>query len=172
MLEEDLLQELSPNPSRFRRKMVAGTGVDYCNLAQIDTKGQAAELSRRLDEKLGTIGRAVSVHWSGCPAGCGNHQAADIGFRGFKVRIDGKTVDAVAIYTGGCTGPNAAEGKVAMEFVPLDDNLPNVVTKLIQCQEGETGSQHERSTLIAEEAAATSSADALPSVESSPPEMQ
>ncbi len=82
LLEEDLRAELSLNPSRFRREMVACARTDYCNLAQIDTKGQAAELSRRLDEKLDTVGRAVSLHWSGCPAGCGNHQAADIGFRG------------------------------------------------------------------------------------------
>jgi ferredoxin-nitrite reductase len=169
LLEEDLLQELSPNPSRFRRKVVACTGTDYCNLAQIDTKGQAAELSRRLDEKLGTRGRAVSLNWSGCPAGCGNHQAADIGFRGFKARVDGKTVDAVAIYTGGRTGPNAAEGKVAMEFVPLDDNLPDVVAKLIQCQEGETGARHERPVPIAEETVEASSADQSASVDQLPP---
>jgi ferredoxin-nitrite reductase len=97
LLEEDLLQELSPHPSRFRRRMVACTGTDYCNLAQIDTKGQAAKLSHALEEKLGIRGRAVSLHWSGCPAGCGNHQAADVGFRGFRARVEGKHVDAVAI---------------------------------------------------------------------------
>jgi ferredoxin-nitrite reductase len=145
LLEKDLLRELSPHPSRFQRKMVACTGTDYCNLAQIDTKGQAAELSRRLDEKLGKVGHAVSLHWSGCPAGCGNHQAADIGFRGFKARVDGNPVDAVAIYTGGCTGPNAAEGKQVMEFVPLDDNLPVVVAKLIQCLNPQVGAQHDKS---------------------------
>jgi ferredoxin-nitrite reductase len=129
LLEEDLLQELSPHPSRFRRRMVACTGTDYCNLAQIDTKGQAAKLSHALEEGLGIRGRAVSLHWSGCPAGCGNHQAADIGFRGFRARVEGKTVDAVAIYTGGRTGPDAQQGKEVMEFVPLDDNLPDVVAK-------------------------------------------
>ena len=42
LLEEDLLQELSHAPSAFRRCLVACTGTDYCNLAQIDTKGHAA----------------------------------------------------------------------------------------------------------------------------------
>jgi ferredoxin-nitrite reductase len=65
LLEEDLLQKLPWNPSRFRRRMVACTGTDYCNLAQIDTKGEAAKLSRTLDEKLGSVGRSVSLHWSG-----------------------------------------------------------------------------------------------------------
>lgn len=143
LLEEDLLQELSPNPSRFRRRMVACTGTDYCNLAQIDTKGEAAKLSRTLEESLGSVGRAVSLHWSGCPAGCGNHQAADIGFRGFRARVEGKTVDAVAIYTGGRTGPDTREGKQVMEFVRLDENLPGVVAKVIQCLEPEAGSQHD-----------------------------
>ncbi len=153
LLEEDLLAELSPNPSPFRRKMVACTGTDYCNLAQIDTKGQALELSRRLEEKLGTTGRAVSLHWSGCPAGCGNHQAADIGFRGFKARVADKAMDAVAIYIGGRTGPDAVEGKEVMELVPLDENLPNVVAKLIQGLDRKTGLQHGEPSLVARDTA-------------------
>jgi ferredoxin-nitrite reductase len=132
LLDEDLLSEFSPNPSRVHRRVVACTGTDYCNLAQIDTKGHAADLSRQLDRRVMANGRAFSFHWSGCPAGCGNHQAADIGFRGFKTRIDGKTVDAVAIYTGGRTGPAATEGKEVMEMVPLDQNFPDVVARLVR----------------------------------------
>jgi ferredoxin-nitrite reductase len=176
LMEEDLLTELSPKPSPFRRKMVACTGTDYCNLAQIDTKGQANELSRRLEEKLGTAGRAVSLHWSGCPAGCGNHEAADIGFRGFKSRVDGKMVDAVAIYMGGRTGPDAAAGKETMEFVPLDDNLPEVVAKLIQCLDVE-GARPNKPSLVTKEAAAeqqsnASSAVISPPADSTPTEMR
>jgi ferredoxin-nitrite reductase len=133
LLEEDLLAQLSPTPGRFQRKIVACTGTDYCNLAQIDTKGRAAELSRRLEEKLGSSGRPMSLHWSGCPAGCGNHQAAEIGFRGFKARVNGQTIDAVAVYSGGRTGPQAKEGKEIMECIPLDENFPAVIAKLIQC---------------------------------------
>jgi len=135
LLDEDLLSEFSLHPSRSHRRVVACTGTDYCNLAQIDTKGHAAELSRQLEHKITGGGRAFSFHWSGCPAGCGNHQASDIGFRGFKTRIDGKTVDAVAIYTGGCTGPGATEGKELMQMVPLDQNLPDVVARLVRSLE-------------------------------------
>jgi len=169
LLQEDLLAELSPHPSPFRRKMVACTGTDYCNLAQIDTKGQAAELARRLDEKLGTAGRAVSLHWSGCPAGCGNHQAADIGFRGFKTRVNDKTVDAVAIYIGGRTGPSAVEGKEVMELVPLDESFPHVVAKLIQDLDEKTGMQHNEPSLVAEGMMSEHHAS-LPPVDTSAPE--
>jgi ferredoxin-nitrite reductase len=152
LLEEDLLAELSPDPSRFRRRMVACTGTDYCNLAQIDTKGRAEELSRRLDEKLGSVGRPLSLHWSGCPAGCGNHQAAEIGFRGFKARIDGQTVDAVAVYQGGRTGPQAREGKEVMECVPLDENFPEAIANLIQGLDGGSQSEAIPETLAASQA--------------------
>jgi len=74
----------------------------------------------------------LSIHWSGCPAGCGNHQAADIGLRGFKTRIDGKIVDAVAIYTGGRTGPHAVAGREILETVPCDESLPDVVAGVIE----------------------------------------
>jgi ferredoxin-nitrite reductase len=132
LLEEDLLQELSPSPSAFRRCLVACTGTDYCNLAQIDTKGQAAQLAEALDKKLGARHTPVRMHWSGCPAGCGNHEAADIGFRGLRTRIGDKMVEAVAIYVGGRTGPHAAAGRQLIEIAPCDETLPQVVANLIR----------------------------------------
>jgi ferredoxin-nitrite reductase len=106
LLGEPLLRQFSPRPSSFVRGLVACVGTDYCNLALIETKGRAVALSHALKEKLGSHGNPLTIHWSGCPAGCGNHQAADIGFRGFKT----------------------------MECVPCDENLPGVVAELIQSQ--------------------------------------
>ena len=134
LLGEPLLRQFSPRPSPFVRGLVACVGSDYCNLALIETKGRAVALSQALKEKLGSHGNPLTIHWSGCPAGCGNHQAADIGFRGFKTKIDGKIVDAVAIYAGGRTGPQAVAGREIMECVPCDENLPGVVAELIQSQ--------------------------------------
>ena len=132
LLAEPLLKEFSPHPSPFLRSMVACVGTDYCNLALIETKSRAVALSEALHEKLGASGNPLTIHWSGCPAGCGNHQAADIGFRGFKTRLDGKLVDAVAIYTGGQTGPQAIAGEEILETVPCDENLPEVVANVIE----------------------------------------
>ena len=132
LLDEDLLQTFSPRPSFVRRGLVVCTGTDYCNLAQIDTKGEAAKLSTALEERLGKTGSPLKIHWSGCPAGCGNHQAADIGFRGLKTKIDGKMVDAVAIYVGGRTGPLAAAGREIVEIAPCGESLVDVVAELIR----------------------------------------
>jgi len=132
LLEEDLLQTFTPAPSFVRRGLVVCTGTDFCNLAQIDTKGEAAKLSASLEDCLGTTGSPLKIHWSGCPAGCGNHEAADVGFRGLKAKIDGKVVDAVAIYVGGRTGPHAAAGREIVEVTPCDETLADVVADVIR----------------------------------------
>jgi ferredoxin-nitrite reductase len=132
LLREPLMRQLSPAPSAFFRGMVACTGTDFCNLAQIQTKRLATELSKALEQRLGKREGNLTIHWSGCPAGCGNHEAADIGFRGMKLNISGKLVDAVAIYAGGRTGPQAVAGERVLEAVPCDDSLPEVVAKIME----------------------------------------
>jgi len=132
LLEAPLLKQLSPRPSPFMRGLVACVGTDYCNLALIETKSRAIALSEALHSKLGSGANPLTIHWSGCPAGCGNHQAADIGLRGFKTRIGENVFDAVAIYTGGRTGPHAIAGQEILETVPCDESLPEVVANVIQ----------------------------------------
>ncbi len=132
LLSEPLLRELPPEPSRFFRGLVACTGTDYCNLAQIDTKGRAVQISKALEERLGADGKPITIHWSGCPAGCGNHQAADIGLRGMKVNVEGRSLDAVAIYVGGRTGPQARPGTQIMDMVPCDEALPDVLANVVK----------------------------------------
>jgi ferredoxin-nitrite reductase len=132
LLEEPLLKQFSARPSPFMRGLVACVGTDYCNLALIETKSRAMALSEALHSKMGSGVNPLTIHWSGCPAGCGNHQAADVGLRGFKTKIDGKIVDAVAIYTGGRTGPHATAGREILETVPCDESLPDVVVGVIQ----------------------------------------
>ena len=139
LLKEPLPQEadnrlelISPSPSPFFRKLVACTGADYCNLALIETKRHAMELSQALDQRLGKDFAPMTIHWSGCTAGCGNHQAAELGLRGCRTSIAGKAVDAVAIYVGGRTGPNAVAGEQILDTVPCDEALPSVVAGILQ----------------------------------------
>jgi ferredoxin-nitrite reductase len=142
LFQEDLLEKFSPKPSPFVRGLVACIGTDYCNLALIETKGRAVALSAALEEKMGTGGNPLTIHWSGCPAGCGNHEAADVGLRGFKTKIAGKIVDAVAVYTGGRTGPYAVAGKEILATVPCDEEFPDVMARVIESYRHE--SEYER----------------------------
>lgn len=134
LLFEPLLQQFSPHPSAFLRGLVACVGTDYCNLALIETKSRARALSQALSAKMLDGATPLTIHWSGCPAGCGNHEAADLGFRGFRTKIDGRLVDAVAVYAGGRTGPHAVPGKEILATVPCDEAFPDVIAEVIQSQ--------------------------------------
>src|SRR5439155_3842395 len=89
LLEEPLLEEFQPDPHPVKRGVVSCIGTDYCNLALIETKGIAQKLADALTKTLPPDLPPVTMYWSGCAAGCGNHQAADIGFQGIKANIDG-----------------------------------------------------------------------------------
>ena len=70
------------------------------------------------------------MHWSGCPAGCGNHAGADIGLLGKNVKIGDEIVDAVDVFVGGGSGPNAKAGTKILEDVPCSD-LPRVLEQVM-----------------------------------------
>lgn len=131
LLEEPLLQEFKPDPHPITRGLVSCVGTDYCNLALIETKGLAKELATTLEKVLPPDLPPVTMHWSGCAAGCGNHQAADIGFQGIKANVDGKVVDAVHIFVGGRTGPEARPAEKIMELVPVS-LLPEIIPMLVR----------------------------------------
>ena len=132
LLAEPLLSRLSPDARPFTRGLVSCTGNDYCNLALIETKSVSQRVAQALDTCY-PDDAPLRMYWSGCPAGCGNHYAADIGFQGGKTRFEGEVVDAVAIFAGGSTGPNARPGQKLMEQVPvskLNEVLPTLIANL------------------------------------------
>ena len=129
LLAEPLLKDLSPNPHSFARGLVTCTGTDYCNLALVETKDAGKRIADYLAERFPNR-KPITMNWSGCPAGCGNHQAADVGFQGAKARVGGEIVDAVGIYVGGRTGVDPKPGQKVMELVPmsmLEELLPVVL---------------------------------------------
>lgn len=132
LLTEPLLSHLSPNPSFLFRGLVSCTGIDYCNLAVIETKGISMQVTEELEKRLGKeFMEKISIRWSGCPAGCGNHHSADIGLQGIKANVEGNVVDAVHIFVGGKTGKDARPGEKIMELVPVD-MLPDVLELVIK----------------------------------------
>ena len=119
MLEESLIKEFTYNPSSILRGLVSCVGSDYCNLAVIETKSMALKVAEQLEGKLPDT-MPINMHWSGCPAGCGNHLVADIGLLGKKMRRGNKVIEAVDIYMGGRTGIDPKLAVKVMEDVPCD----------------------------------------------------
>ncbi|MEY2417810.1 MAG: ferredoxin-nitrite reductase [Actinomycetota bacterium] len=96
----------------------ACTGSAVCALGITDAPGAGRELATSL-----ALGRNASlrVHVSGCPNSCAQHQAADIGLAGAKVRVRGATDDGYHLFLGadivnGVAGE--AVGRVAESDVP------------------------------------------------------
>jgi nitrite reductase [NAD(P)H] large subunit len=122
LTQEPLLRELQYNPTAIMRGLVSCTGIDYCHLALIETKGWAIEIARKLEERLGTdVDRLepLTIHWSGCPAGCGMHQVSSIGLQGCRSRqASGEIVDSAHVFVRGSTGPQARVATELLNDVP------------------------------------------------------
>jgi len=121
VVEEPLLKELPHDPSPIMRGLVACTGIDYCHMALIETKGWAVEVARELEKR--TAGHKIqplTIHWSGCSAGCGMHQVSTIGLQGCRSRVNGTVIDAAHVTVKGQTGPHALVAQDLMYDVPCD----------------------------------------------------
>jgi len=125
---EPVLQELRYDPSEVMRGLVSCTGMDYCHFALIETKGWALKTARALETKLGKT-QPLRMHWSGCPAGCGNHAVADIGLLGKNIKMNGEAIEAVDVFAGGAAGCEPNFPVKIMEDVPCED-LPDVIAGL------------------------------------------
>ena len=128
LTQEPVLQELRYDPSEVMRGLVSCTGMDYCHFALIETKGWALKTARALETKLGKT-QPLRMHWSGCPAGCGNHAVADIGLLGKNIKMNGEVVEAVDVFAGGAAGCEPNFPVKIMEDVPCED-LSDVIAGL------------------------------------------
>jgi ferredoxin-nitrite reductase len=130
LTEEPVLRELRYDPSEVMRGLVSCTGMDFCHFALIDTKGWALKTALTLEAKLGKT-QPLRMHWSGCPASCGNHTVADIGLLGKNIKLNGEVVEAVDVFAGGAAGCEANFPVKIMEDVPCED-LSEVVAGLVK----------------------------------------
>jgi sulfite reductase (ferredoxin) len=114
---EDLVAELAVHdlqvrPSAFRRGTMACTGLEFCKLAIVETKGHAQELYTELEKRLPEFDEPISINVNGCPNSCARFQTADIGFKGSMVKNDqGEMVEGFQVHLGGHLGVEAAFGR-------------------------------------------------------------
>eukprot|EP00543_Licmophora_paradoxa_P009519 CAMPEP_0202477274 /NCGR_PEP_ID=MMETSP1360-20130828/93859_1 /ASSEMBLY_ACC=CAM_ASM_000848 /TAXON_ID=515479 /ORGANISM="Licmophora paradoxa, Strain CCMP2313" /LENGTH=593 /DNA_ID=CAMNT_0049104517 /DNA_START=45 /DNA_END=1826 /DNA_ORIENTATION=+ len=154
-VDEDKVDELLAEPcvnGDSRLKINAGfiegnvvscTGAQFCGLALIETKLNAENIGKKLEE-LVSVDRPIRIHWTGCPNSCGQVQVADIGLMGGPARkeIDGKmkAVPGVKIFVGGKIGE---ESHLALEpyksGVPLaEEELLPVLVEILKKEFGAT----------------------------------
>lgn len=130
LLNEKLLERLTPFPKPFMAHSISCTGNEFCNLAIVETKERMKSIAKYLDEHV-FVEAPIRIHVNGCPNSCGQQQIADIGLQGSLVKVDGKMVDAFDISIGGILGPGATLNTKLKGRV-LGDDIAVVLQKLIE----------------------------------------
>src|SRR5487761_1143446 len=96
---------LPAKPTMFRRYTMACTGIEFCKLAIVETKGRAMNLIDELERRLPDFDTPVTINVNGCPNSCARVQSADIGLKGQVVRdADGNQVEGFQVHLGGHFG--------------------------------------------------------------------
>ncbi len=93
--------------------VVSCVGLEYCPLAVAHSMTMGEELAQALAPRRDDPRYAdFRIHVSGCPHSCAKHQVADIGLAGAQTEVDGKRVEAYALYVGG----NARERRLGTMY--------------------------------------------------------
>ena len=137
--------DLPVETTTWRRGTMACTGIEFCKLAIVETKGRAVELYRYLEERLPGISEEIRINVNGCPNSCARFQTADIGLMGcvvtqkvFVMDHDGnqveerRKVEAFLIHLGGHLGKDRAFGRKVRGVKVLASELGPYVETLVR----------------------------------------
>lgn len=137
---------LPSTPSRWRRNLMACTGIEYCKLSFAETRVRAQSLVPDLEKRLADLNAdldvPVTVNLNGCPNSCARIQVADIGFKGQMVDEGDGPVEGFQVHLGGSLGLDSGFGRKLRQHkvtsVELGDYIERVVRNFIaQRNDGE-----------------------------------
>jgi sulfite reductase (ferredoxin) len=128
---------LPATPSVFRRHTMACTGIEFCKLAIVETKGRAMSLIDELERRLPDFSSPVTINVNGCPNSCARIQTADIGLKGSLVTdASGNQVEGFQIHLGGTlTGGDATGsgfGRKVRGLKATAEELPDYVERVLR----------------------------------------
>ncbi len=124
---------LSTTPSQWRRSTMACTGIEFCKLAIVETKGRAAELVADLERRIPALDTPITIHLNGCPNSCARIQIADIGLKGQLVLDqDGNQVEGFQVHLGGGLGLEAGFGRKLRAHKVTSAGLTDYVERVVR----------------------------------------
>jgi sulfite reductase (ferredoxin) len=126
---------LEARPSSWRRGTMACTGIEFCKLAIVETKGRAAQLVTELEKRLADIDVDITVNVNGCPNACARTQVADIGLKGQLVPgPGGAMVEGFQVHLGGgltmASGQQSGFGRKLRGLKTTAEDLVEYVERL------------------------------------------
>ena len=128
---------LPVTPSTFRRHTMACTGIEFCKLAIVETKGRASDLIAELERRLPEFTEPITINVNGCPNSCARIQTADIGLKGTLVTLPGgEQVEGFQVHLGGSLDGGDAEtsgfGRKIRGLKTTADQLPDYVERVLR----------------------------------------
>ena len=129
--------DLRVTPSVFRRSTMACTGIEFCKLAIVETKGRASSLIDELEKRLPHFDLPLTINVNGCPNSCARVQVADIGLKGQLVTdAAGNQVEGYQVHLGGHLGAQTAEddgafGRKVRGLKVTADGLADYVERVV-----------------------------------------
>ncbi|WFB06881.1 nitrite/sulfite reductase [Streptomyces sp. LX-29] len=125
--------DLRVTPSPFRRGTMACTGIEFCKLAIVETKGRGASLIDELERRLPDFDEPVTININGCPNACARIQVADIGLKGQLVLDDeGHQVEGYQVHLGGALGLEPGFGRKVRGLKVTSAELPDYVERVLR----------------------------------------
>jgi len=130
---EELVDELESDdlrvrPSRFRRGVLACTGLEFCKLAIVETKARSVDLYTELEKRLPDFDEPLTINVNGCPNSCARFQTGDIGLKGSIV----EGVEGFQVHLGGRLGEDAGFGRKARGLKVTADDAADYVERLLR----------------------------------------
>ena len=121
------------HPSEFLRGTIACTGIEFCKLALIETKGRADTIRLELEKRLPDFDTPITINVNGCPNSCARFQVADIGFKGMVTSDgDGNSTDAFQVHLGGVMGENAEFGRKFRGLKITAEEAPDYAERVLR----------------------------------------
>lgn len=127
---------LSVTPSRWRRNLMACTGIEFCKLSFAETRVRAQSLVPDLEQRLADLNAEldvpVTVHLNGCPNSCARIQVADIGFKGQIVDDGDGPTEAFQVHLGGSLGLDSDFGRKLRQHKVTSGELGDYIERVVR----------------------------------------
>ncbi|WP_406298944.1 nitrite/sulfite reductase [Embleya sp. NBC_00888] len=124
---------LRVDPSPFRRGTMACTGIEFCKLAIVETKGRGIRLIDELEQRLPEFDQPITININGCPNACARIQVADIGLKGQLVLDDdGEQVEGYQVHLGGGLGLDPGFGRKIRGLKVTSAGLADYIERVLR----------------------------------------
>ncbi|MFT3900462.1 MAG: nitrite/sulfite reductase [Gordonia sp. (in: high G+C Gram-positive bacteria)] len=128
---------LTSRPSRWRRNLIACTGLEYCKLSFTETRSRSQALVPEMETRLAELNEQldvpITINFNGCPNSCARVQVADIGLKGQLIDDgNGTPVEGFQVHLGGALGFDSGFGRKLRQHKIYADEATTYIERVVR----------------------------------------